>query len=103
MNRELRRLTEREERRQKKVRQARGAPQRRRPGRPGERKSLPGRVVQFLREVRMELRRVSWPTRDQLVAFSVVTVITSAALTIYIFGSDFVLKRGILYLLELGS
>ncbi len=88
MNRELRRLQEREEKRQQKQR-AKGGVQRR-PTR--ERASF----VQFMREVRQELRRVAWPSRQELVTFTIVTVVTTAILTGIIFGMDFVFKKGVL-------
>src|SRR5690606_41781873 len=78
MNREMRRLMEREERRQKN--QEKGA--RRTPGavarqQTGERKPLWQRIRSYFHEVRQALRRVSWPTRDQMIAFSTVTIITT--------------------------
>ena len=88
MNRELRRLQEREEKRQQKQRQ-KGVPQRR-PKR--ERASF----TQFLREVRQELRRVAWPSRQELTTFTIVTVITTGVLTAIIFGMDFAFKKSIL-------
>jgi preprotein translocase SecE subunit len=42
---------------------------------------------------------VSWPTREQLIAFTTVTVITSATLTIFIFGLDIFFKDGLLFFL----
>ncbi len=87
MNRELRRLQEREEKRQQKQR-AKGVQRRPRRERVG--------FVQFLREVRQELRRVAWPSRQELVTFTIVTVITTAALTGIIFGMDFLFKKGVL-------
>ena len=61
--------------------------------------SLLVRVRKFLREVRVELKRVSWPSREQMVAFTSVTVITSAAVTLFVFGLDFIFKEGVLFLL----
>ena len=88
MNRELRRLQEREEKRQQKQR-AKGVPQRR-PKR--DRASF----MQFLREVRQELRRVAWPSRQELMTFTLVTVITTGVLTALIFGMDFTFKKAVL-------
>ena len=99
MNREMRRLQEAEERRAKK----RGrAPQKRR-AQQGERKPLWKRLITFMGEVRIELKRVSWPTRTQMVAFTTVTLITTTAITLYIFGLDLGMGKGILWLLERGS
>jgi preprotein translocase subunit SecE len=103
MNREMRRLAEREERRQK---EAGGPAPRRRalggarpPGSP-ERPSLWQRLRQFLREVRTELQRVSWPSRQQMIAFVSVTLITSIALTLVVFGFDIVMKNLVLLLVD---
>ena len=90
MNRELRRLQEKEEKRQKDQR-AKGMVARPR----RERTSL----RQFLREVRQELRRVSWPSRQELMTFTAVTVITTTILTGVIFGMDFLFKKGVLLVL----
>ncbi len=102
----MRRLVEREERRQKNQGKD---PRRQRVDRAvsGRGKKAPGiqrppfhaRIGAFLREVRTELSRVSWPTRRQLVNFTVVTVITAAILTLVIFGLDVALKQIVLQVL----
>lgn len=101
MNREMRRLMSAEERRQKKQKEEGGSPKRSNRGpRPGETKPpIWRRLWNFLREVRVELKKVSWPTRDQMVAFTTVTLITSTALTLVIFGLDVGLKRVVLFLI----
>ena len=96
MNREMRRLQEREERLQKK--QGKRRPQKR-PQKGQEQLGFFARVRKFLREVRVELKRVSWPSREQMVAFTTVTIITSAAVTLFVFGLDFLFKEGVLLLL----
>ena len=73
------------------------------PAKPGEQKSLWRSLGQFLREVRTELRRVQWPTREQMVAFTSVTLITTTAVTLIVFVFDVVLKEGVLWLLDLGG
>ena len=104
MNREMRRLQEREERRRKK--EEKGSRAQRKAAAlqskgSGERKSFFKRVRDYLHEVRQELRKVTWPTREQMIAFTTVTVITSAALTAVIFGLDVAAKEAILWLVEL--
>ncbi len=102
MNREMRRFSEKEERRQKN--QERKKPQRKaaNSGKPQEKRSLFRRVMDFMHEVRVELERVSWPTREQMIAFTSVTVITSTALTLLVFGMDLGLREGVFALLRLG-
>ncbi len=105
MNREMRRLQEREERRQKKEGQGskaqrRAAAMQSRQKPESEKKGFFRRIGDYLHEVRMELRKVTWPTREQMIAFTTVTVITSVVLTFVIFGLDFVMKEGVFWLLE---
>jgi len=90
MNRELRRLAEREEQRERD-RRAKG---------PAKRSRRRVNIVQFLSEVRTELKRVAWPTRRQVVVFTTVTLITAGAVTLYAFGLDLGFKRAILSLLQ---
>ena len=56
--------------------------------------------MQFIREVRAELRKVAWPTRDEVVKYSIVVLIAVIALTSLIFGLDFVFGEGVLKLLK---
>ncbi|HEV3474606.1 MAG TPA: preprotein translocase subunit SecE [Actinomycetota bacterium] len=50
----------------------------------------------FMREVRQELRKVAWPTRREVFAYTVVVLVTVAVLTSFVFGLDFVISRGVL-------
>jgi preprotein translocase subunit SecE len=101
MNREMRRFSEKEERRQKPEKKR---PQRRGPGgKPIEAKPIYKRAWSFLKEVRVELERVSWPTREQMIAFTAVTLITTTVLTLLIFAIDLGLREGIFALLRVGS
>lgn len=106
MNREMRRLQEREERRQKKQeggtraqRKAAALQSRSQPA--AEKKPFYTRLKHYLHEVRQELRKVTWPTQDQMIAFTTVTVITSVVLTGVIFGLDVAMKEFVLFLVEL--
>ena len=45
------------------------------PEAPEQRTSLPGRLAEFLREVRSELRQVAWPTRSEIVNSSIVVLV----------------------------
>ncbi|OFW66212.1 MAG: preprotein translocase subunit SecE [Actinobacteria bacterium RBG_16_68_21] len=92
MNRELRRLQEKEEKRAKD-RRATMVQTRRRKERVGFR--------QFLSEVRTELKRVAWPGRRETITFTVVTLVTAGFVMLYTFGLDLTLKQSILRLLEL--
>jgi len=101
MNREMRRLADREERRSKQ----KGSRNRRSPiagtgGRGGQQLGRWARLVQFLREVRTELKRVGWPTRQQMIAFTTVTVVTAGVLTGYVLLVDLAFSRTVLTLIR---
>ena len=101
MNREMRRLAEREERRSQQKGKRTRRPPISGPGGPGvEKRSRWTRLVQFLREVRVELSRVGWPSRQQMVTFTTVTVVTAGVLTGYVFLVDLAFSRTVLVLIR---
>lgn len=109
-NRQIRRLQEAEERRRKKEREGQTKAQRRAAAiqnraapETAERRSLPARLKDYLHEVRVELRKVTWPTREQMIAFTTVTLITTVALTGVVFGFDAAAKELLLWLIDLRS
>ena len=85
----MRRLQQKEEERAKKRRQQ--GPQKRSRDRVGFR--------QYVREVRQELKKVAWPTREETVTFSVVVLVVSGVLTGVTFAFDFGAKEAVLWFL----
>jgi preprotein translocase subunit SecE len=61
-----------------------------------KRKRTPPR--QFLKEVRQELKKVNWPTRQELIAYTIVVLVSVTVLTTYVFGLDFVFSKVVLNL-----
>lgn len=47
----------------------------------------------FFREVRTELAKVVWPTRKETIRLTLVVVIVSAIVGLFIGGTDFVLTK----------
>lgn len=96
MNRQMKRAQERAERLEKRAGAERKAaaatpgmqPDKRGPGAPKR-----AGARQFLKEVRLELKKVDWPTRKELVTYSVVVVVTIAVVTSFVFGLDAVFSR----------
>jgi preprotein translocase subunit SecE len=90
VNRQQKRLMQRSEAREARV----AAPPQRR-ALPTEKKK---RVAprQFLREVRQELKKVAWPTRTELVAYTVVVLVSVVVLTSFVFGLDYVFSKAVL-------
>ncbi len=53
---------------------------------------------QFTREVVAELKKVAWPTRQEVVAYSTVVLISIIVIGALIFGMDFVFAKAVLSL-----
>jgi preprotein translocase subunit SecE len=51
-----------------------------------------GRSRRFLAEVRNELARVTWPTRREVYATTLVVILTSIFFGVYLYGIDLVLN-----------
>lgn len=50
-------------------------------------------IPQFLREVRTEMEKVSWPGRDEVRAATIVIIVLVIVLAMFIGGVDFVVSR----------
>jgi preprotein translocase subunit SecE len=50
---------------------------------------LPQRAIQFLKEVRVELKRVTWPTRQEAIKHTLVVIGLSLAVAAFLGGLDF--------------
>ena len=96
MNREMRRMAEREERLAKKA--DRNFSQKDN----SEKLSRIRKISNYLFEVRVELKRVNWPTSDLLMSYTVVTLVAIVSVTVIIFGLDFGFKQGLINLLNSG-
>lgn len=53
---------------------------------------------QFVREVIAELQRVNWPTRQEVVAYSIVVLVSVVVIATLISGMDFVFTKAVLAL-----
>ncbi len=54
--------------------------------------------IQFLREVRAELRKVAWPTRQEVINYSIIVLVCLVVLTSLIFGLDYLFAKAALEL-----
>ena len=54
--------------------------------RPKEERTTP---AQFIREVRGELRKVAWPTRAEVVNYSIIVLVAVVLLTAYVAALDY--------------
>jgi preprotein translocase subunit SecE len=54
--------------------------------------------VEFLREVRNELRRVAWPSRPEVINYSAVVLVTLIVLVSMIFVLNYLFSKAVLFL-----
>ncbi len=59
------------------------------------------RIVNYLKGVRTEVARVSWPTRNEVISLTALILIMAVILTLYIWGVDAII--GGVFRLILGS
>jgi preprotein translocase subunit SecE len=52
--------------------------------------------VQFLREVRSELRKVAWPNRKEVTSYTIVVLVTTLVLTAIVWGMDEVFRQAVI-------
>jgi len=100
MNRQMKRMQEKAERQQKRSgtdRPSAPAAAARRAQQQEKRKRTG--VRQFLREVRLELKKVDWPNRRELVAYTTVVLVTLIVMTSLVFALDYVFTKTIVKLL----
>jgi preprotein translocase SecE subunit len=46
------------------------------------------------------LKKVSWPSREQMVAFTAITLVVTIALTLIVFALDVTMKEAVISLLQ---
>lgn len=50
------------------------------------------KIIQFIKEARVELRKVNWPTRDQTIRYTGLVIGLSLAVAIFLGGLDFLFE-----------
>ncbi|MEK9665200.1 MAG: preprotein translocase subunit SecE [Candidatus Nanopelagicales bacterium] len=57
--------------------------------------SIFGRLALFLRQVVAELRKVIWPTRKELVTYTIVVIVFVTIMAGIVAGLDYIFTRGV--------
>ena len=79
------------------VARKRPAPQAPRPAKPAAKEGRTG-PLQFLREVRIELRKVAWPSRSETINYSIIVFVAVVVLTAFVGALDYVFGEFVLKL-----
>jgi preprotein translocase subunit SecE len=56
--------------------------------------------LQFLREVRGELRKVAWPSRPEVIHYTIIVLITIAVMTAFVGVIDYLFGEGVFWLID---
>jgi len=94
----MRRLQAKEEERAKKKRADGSRPQKKSPK--DQDLSFFARMNKYMREVRQEMKKVAWPSREELTTYTVVVFGMTTILTIVIFGLDWALNKAVINVLN---
>lgn len=62
--------------------------------------ALPARLKEYAQDLQAEMRRVTWPTRDQVQTTTLVVILTVFVFAGYFWGVDLLLGRGIARIFE---
>ena len=76
------------------------APSQRRQPQPRATPAQRTKPLQFVREVRVELKKVAWPTRGEVVNYSTVVLITLILLIGLILALDYAFSKSVLFLFK---
>ncbi len=98
MNREMRRLQAKEEERAKKRRSE--APRAGKKGAKDEKLSLWARTKKYLKEVRSELKKVNWPTQQELRTYTIVVFGMTTIVTLFVFALDWGFNKLVITVLD---
>jgi preprotein translocase subunit SecE len=52
------------------------------------------KIKDFLAETRLEMRKVSFPSKDEVVATTVVVLVTSFVFAVFLWVTDILIQRG---------
>jgi preprotein translocase subunit SecE len=57
------------------------------------------KIGNYLRGVRVEMAKVNWPSREELMESTVVTLVLSLILALFIFSADLIISRVINFII----
>jgi preprotein translocase subunit SecE len=61
------------------------------------------RIREFLSETRSEMRKVSFPSRDEVVGTTVVVVVTSFVFAVFLYVADVIIQKGYVAIVQVFS
>jgi len=59
------------------------------------------KITGFITDVKAEMSKVSWPTREELINSTLIVAVVCLMFTIYIFGVEYILSWAMRFLINL--
>ncbi|MXW64026.1 MAG: preprotein translocase subunit SecE [Bacteroidetes bacterium SB0662_bin_6] len=53
------------------------------------------KVAEYLGDVSKEMRKVSWPARNELISNTLITLLATMIISLYIWGADQIISRAL--------
>ncbi|PIQ98365.1 MAG: preprotein translocase subunit SecE, partial [Candidatus Nealsonbacteria bacterium CG11_big_fil_rev_8_21_14_0_20_39_9] len=53
-------------------------------------KNIPTKIITFLKEVRLEMKKVNWPTRQETLKYTLIVIGVSVAVAVFLGTLDFI-------------
>lgn len=57
-------------------------------------------IAQYLNDVGKEMRKVSWPSRNELISNTLITLFATAVISLYIWAADQVISRALEFIYQ---
>lgn len=51
--------------------------------------NIPSKIITFLKEVRLEMKKVNWPTRQETIRYTLIIIGVSVVVAVFLGGLDF--------------
>ena len=61
---------------------------------------LVNKVINYLKEVKLELSKVTWPKKDQVIKLTLIVFVISGIVAIYVGGLDFVFTKVLAFIVN---
>ena len=52
--------------------------------------NIPRKIVSFLKEVKLEMKKVNWPTRKETIKYTLIIITVSIAVAAFLGGLDYI-------------
>jgi preprotein translocase subunit SecE len=60
-------------------------------------------AIQFIREVRLEALKVTWPQKNEVTTTTMVVIFMIAIMSLVLLAADFLISNGVQFILDLGK